>query len=169
MLTSGIVGALPDQIGAAAPGPMVSLRGIAEFIRTVNQEFLGIRVDLASGDLTVAPKLPDDWTEVGFSAAIGEGRVIGTYRRSSEGDRVSFCASAIPRSMRVVFMWILSNGDAWRGAVTLHPGAPLDLVMKGEEIVAFQGDKEGAPESKRLLRHFSQHDTMRDLQAGEGK
>jgi hypothetical protein len=169
MLTSGIVGGLPDQIGAASPGPMVSLRGNAEFIRTVNEEFLGIRVDLASGDLTVAPKLPDDWTDVAFSAAIGEARVIGTYRRGPEGDRVSFFAADIPRSMRVVFMWILPNGDAWRGAVTLHPGTPLDLVMKGDEIVAFQGEKEGAPESKRLLRRFSQHDVMRDLQAGEGK
>jgi hypothetical protein len=168
MLTSGIVGALPDQIGAGVPGPMVSLRGTAEFVRTINQEVLGIRVDLASGDLTVSPKLPDEWTDVGFSAAVGEARVIGSYRRGIEGDRVRFFASDIPRSMRVVFMWILPNGDAWRGAVTLHPGVPLELVMKGDDIVAFQGEKEGAPESKRLLRHFSQHDTMRDMHAGEG-
>jgi hypothetical protein len=169
IITSGIVGALPDQIGAGASGPVVSLRGIAEFIRTIHQEILGIRVDLAAGDLNVAPKLPSDWKETAFSVSVGTARVTGTYRRGDDGDRVSFDAPVLPRPMRVVFMWMLRNGDAWRGAVTLHPGMPLVLVMKGEEIVAFQGEQEGTPESKRLLRHFSQRDMMRDLAVRAGQ
>jgi hypothetical protein len=164
MLTSGIAGTLPEQIGA--PGPVVSLRGTAEFIRTVNQEVLGIRVDLAAGSMTISPKLPDGWSDVGFSAAVGASHVIGTYRRAPDADRISFRAAPLPRPMRIGYMWILANGDAWRGGISLHEATSLDLVMRGEEIVAFQGDKEGVPESKRLLRHFSQRDVMNDVRMG---
>jgi len=167
MLTSGIVGTLPEKIGA--PGPFVSLRGIAEFVRTINQEMLGIRVDLAAGNITVSPKIPDGWGDVGFSAAVGESHVIGSFRRASDADRISFSATPLPRPMRVGFMWILANGDAWRGGAVLHEGTSLDLVMRGEDIVAFQGDKEGAPESKRLLRHFSQRELEKDLKMGDGR
>jgi hypothetical protein len=163
MLTSGIAGAIPDRIPRGPNDPVVSLRGVAEFVRTINQDYIGVRADLAAGDLYLEPKLPDDWRDVAFSVAVGKGRVTGSYRSTAEGDRIDLAPSGVPRSLRVIYIWMLPNGDAWRGAVTLNPDLPLTLVINQEGAVAFQGENEVSQESKRLLKNFSQHATLSDL------
>jgi hypothetical protein len=65
--------------------------------------------------------------------------------------------------MKVSFLWILENGDAWRGAVSLAAGKDLTLIFTDDAAMMFLDAKEAKMTGARHLKKFSQRETSSDL------
>ena len=156
VLTDGMAGTLPAVAGSGSAGGRASLTGMAEFVRTLYQDYLGLRVDLAANTLTIQPKLPDALTEVEFTVYAGVHPIHGSLSQTAEEGRIRLEAPDLPGGMKVNFIWMMANGDAWRGATRLRDGLPLTLVMGSEDVLLFQGDQKAECDAKRHLKNFSQ-------------
>jgi hypothetical protein len=155
-MSQDMIGTLPTMLSPGPAGVRASLLGMAEYLRTMYQDYLGLRVDAASNLLMIQPKLPDDLTSVDATLRACGQLVTVSYRRSARDDRILIDPAGLTRPLKVGFLWMLKNGNAWRGSTRLQPGVQCTIVMTNEEIVLFQGDEEAKLDSKRELRNFSQ-------------
>jgi glycogen debranching enzyme len=165
LLTADMVGVLPEAYEAVpregesiprAAGLLASLGGMAEFVRSFYQDYLGIRVDAVSNQMWVQPKLPDEIRDVDFTISVADHPVYVRYVRDNETARVILDAPDIARPLKVIFLWIFMNGDAWRGSAMLQPGSRLTLIFGTEDLVAYSGEEVVELPSSRLLKRFSQ-------------
>jgi hypothetical protein len=155
-LTRDMAGTLPAMLGPEPAGDRASLNGMAEFLRVVYQDYLGLRIDLTVNTITVQPKLPDDMTSVDFTVYAGTHPIHGMYTRDAMSERVLLESPEQSPDMTVAFLWTMLNGDAWRGSARLKGGTPMVLVMGTDDVVLMQGGTRGECEGKRLMRKFSQ-------------
>lgn len=178
ILTTDMVGALPEVYEAAlregeslprSAGLQASLTGMAEFIRSFYQDYLGVRVDAVSGQMWVQPKLPDDIRDVDFTVSIGEHPVHVQYVRGDESARVMLDAPDIPRPLKVNFVWIFMNGDAWKGWAMIQPGSPLTLIFGSDDLVAYSGEDVIQLPSQRKLKGFSMRNEFTGIEFAGGK
>lgn len=173
ILTADMVGALPEAFDAVprhgealprAAGLQVSLTGMAEFVRSFYQDYLGVRVDAIARQMWIQPKLPDEIRHVDFTVNVGAYPVHGRYVRDNESARVVLEAPDIPEPLKVNFVWIFMNGDAWKGVATLQPAKRLTLIFGSDDLVAYSGEDIVELPSARKLKGFS----MRDQFTGIG-
>jgi hypothetical protein len=168
ILTTDMVGVLPQMYAASAAGgtqaPVIgapaSLVAVAEFVRSFYQDYLGVHVNMTTGSLALEPKLPDAISDAAFTIFAGAHRVPVRYERSSEKDKVVLDGTELDDSLRVTFLWMMKNGDAWRGATSLHPGRTATLIFGEHEATGFSDQKEAPLESLRHLVGFSQRKEM---------
>ena len=156
VLTEGMAGTLPAIAADGPAGTHASLTGMAEFVRALYQDYLGLRVDLAANTLTIQPKLPDAFTEVDFTVYAGVHPIHGSLTRSREEGRIRLEAPDLPGGMKVNFLWMMDGGDAWRGTAQLRNGVPWTLVVNAGDVVLFHGDQKAECDAKRHLKNFSQ-------------
>lgn len=162
-LGRGMAGALPDILGTAAPEERASLTGMAEFIRSVYQDYLGVRVDMASGTIAIQPKLPQALSLVQFTAYAGSFPIEVEYRKNGEKTRVYMYAAGLPKELKVTLLWVMDSGDAWRGSFRLKGGTPAAIVLGDDDAVIYQGESRGDFEGKRKLKGFSRKAEAADL------
>jgi glycogen debranching enzyme len=90
-LTRGVVGGLSENLdayprpGEALPkltGTYLQAWSNSEQLRTWNQWFLGIRPDLANNTVILAPRIPEEITELEYRSLIGGGQLVAGYARS---------------------------------------------------------------------------------------
>lgn len=155
VLNAGMAGTLAATVPPGPSGTGASLTGMAEFVRTIYQDYMGLRVDLAANTLTIQPKLPDALREVDFTVYAGVHPIHGSLTRTQEEGRIRLEAPDLPGGMKVNFLWMMDNGDAWRGTADLRNGVPWTLILRADDVLLFQGDRKGECESKRLLKKFS--------------
>jgi hypothetical protein len=155
-LTQDMAGTLPEMYCPEPAGLRASLPGMSEFLRTVYQDYLGLRVDLAARALAVQPKLPDGLTDAEFTIHAGTYPIAGRYLRTDNQERMEVRADSLPSPLRVTVIWMMRNGDAWRGGADLNPGVTLTIVFGPGEATLFQGEKKSELEGMRLLKGFSQ-------------
>jgi glycogen debranching enzyme len=169
VLRKGMVGALPAMMdvlprpGMSEPeggGSPASLTAMAEFVRAFYQDYMGLRLDAASNQFYVQPKLPDHLTMVDFTVRLGSHPILGRLERGKETSRIILTAPTIARDLRVGFFWMLDNGDAWRGSTMLSPKAPLTIAIGPDDVIPFHGEKRTAMIGQRKLRQFSQRTTF---------
>jgi glycogen debranching enzyme len=162
-LTGYMVGTLPNTLLREPRGGHASLLGMAEFLRSMYQDYLGLRMVGSSQVLMIQPKFPDELTEADATIHVAGHAVTVGYRRSPKDDRILIDAPDLPKPLRVSFLWMLRNGDAWRGSTSISAGVPCTIVMTNDDIVLFQGDEEAKLDAKRQLRNFSQRKLTADL------
>ncbi len=162
-LAKGMAGTLPALLDSSGRGGDASLCGMSEFIRSVYQDYLGVRVDLASGTFTLQPKLPAQLSVVQFTVYAGSVPVEVEYRKGSENTRLYLNAPGLPRELKVSLIWMMDNGDAWRGSFRLGGEVPVAIVLGDDDAVIYQGDSRGELEGKRKLRGFSRKSESSDL------
>jgi glycogen debranching enzyme len=162
-LAADMAGTLPEMFAPAPSGRRASLTGMAEFLRTMYQDYLGLRVDLAARTLTVQPKLPDHLTNADFTVRAGTYPVTGRFSRTMDGERLELQADRLSSPLRVSFIWMMLNGDAWRGTTDLNAGIPLTIVFGADEATLFQGDRKIEIEGMRLLKKFSQRGAAKEF------
>ena len=163
VLNEGMAGTLPEILPPGSGGSDASLTGMAEFMRSIYQDYLGLRVDFTTKTLTIQPKLPDDMTEAEFTVYAGSHPIDGTLRRTHGEGRIILRAQDLPEPMKVSFLWILENGDAWRGAVSLAAGKDLTLIFTDDAAMMFLDAKEAKMTGARHLKKFSQRESSSDL------
>ena len=162
-LGRGMAGALPDILGSGVPAEGASLTGMSEFIRSVYQDYLGVRVDMASGTIAIQPKLPQALSLVQFTAYAGNFPIEVEYRKNGEKTRLYMYGAALPKELKVSLLWVMDNGDAWRGSFRLKGGNPAAVVLGDDDAVIYQGDSRGEFEGKRKLKGFSRKSEALDL------
>jgi hypothetical protein len=164
-MTRGLVGALPAMMdvlprpGTTEPqasGADASLTGMSEFVRAFYQDYLGLRIDAPSNQISIQPKLPSQITDVDFTVTLGTHPINGRIERRKETSRIVLSAPNITRELKVGFLWMLDNGDAWRGSTRLAPNTTLTIAIGTDDVIAYQGDNRIALIGQRKLKQFSQ-------------
>ena len=164
ILTTDMVGVLPAMYEATgsgneearALGAQASLAAMAEFVRSFYQDYLGAHINMTTRSLALEPKLPDDLNSADFTLFAGDHPLSVRYDRKAEGDRVVLRGDGFQDSLRVTFLWMMKNEDAWRGAVALPPGITTTLLFGERDATAFCGEKETPLVGLRHLKGFSQ-------------
>jgi hypothetical protein len=65
--------------------------------------------------------------------------------------------------MKVNLLWMMENGDAWRGSFRLSGGVPVAIVLGDDDAVIYEGESRGEFEGKRKLKGLSQRKDAFDL------
>ena len=162
-LRADVAGALPAMFDPAPAGKRASLCAMAEFVRSLYQDYLGARVDMAAATIILQPKLPPALTLAQFTLNAGGAAIDVEYRKEKEGERLYLNAPALAREMKVNVIWILPNGDAWRLAFRLKGDQPAAIEMGDDDAVMYKGESKSEFEGKRKLRGFSQRAEASDL------
>ena len=129
---------------------------MSEFVRVLYQDYLGIRIDATSNQITLQPKLPDALTSMDFTVYAGRHPIHAMIMRGKETSRITLSAPDLLEGMRLRLLWMLDNGDAWRGSAVLPPDTLLTIVIGNDDILAYQGDTRIELTGKGKLQHFSQ-------------
>jgi glycogen debranching enzyme len=165
ILERDMAGSLPEMFETAPrPGETVprpaglraSLPALAEFVRSVYQDYLGISVNTPANQIVLQPKLPVEIRSVDFSVSAGVNTIHGRYELETVTSRMILWSHELDRPVRISFLWMLNNGDAWRGVAMLEGGRKLTIVFGADDLLAYQDEKEIEPVSKRKLKGFSQ-------------
>jgi len=162
-LVDGMAGTLPVIIDPPRTGAEASLTGMSEFIRSVYQDYLGVRVDLASGAFVLQPRLPASLSEVQFTVYAGSSPIEVEYKKGSESTRLYLNAPGLPGELKVSLLWGMDNGDAWRGSFRLGGEVPVAILLGSDDAVIYQGDSRGEIEGKRKLKGFSRKSEALDI------
>jgi hypothetical protein len=161
ILDQGVVGGLPAAITATGAGHnSVSLAGMAEYVRSFYQDYLGVRIDGTSRRIALQPKLPDSLWSADVTVYAGTHPVHIRYARTSDLSRITVDSPELPEPWTLGFLWMMPTGNAWRGAGTLTGGAPLTLVVGEDDVVVYEGNRQSTLTSKQKLTGFSLREGM---------
>lgn len=101
MFEEGAAGTLPELRNGVPPeggenvaGAVSQAWSLAEFLRNFYQDYLGIRPDLLSGTLEVAPSLPPGLTWAASPIRLGDGRLFCFFQADDDGERATCRLSA---------------------------------------------------------------------------
>jgi hypothetical protein len=162
-LGTGMAGTLPALVDPSQGGPKASLTGMSEFMRSMYQDYFGVRVDMAAGTFVLQPRLPVSLPAVQFTVFAGSSPIEVEYSRNADNTRLHLNAPALPKEMKVNLLWMMENGDAWRGSFHLKGGVPVAIVLGDDDAVLYGGESHGEFEGKRKLKGFSQRKDASDL------
>jgi len=164
------VGVLPERYVAASPGaeprpdgPAVSGPGMGEFLRALYQDYLGIGIDALSRQISLMPKLPSGITEVDATVEVGSSLVRVRYEVGPARSRVILTRSSGEQELKVGFIWMLPDGDAWRGSATLVKDGELRLIFSADDAVAYRNGEEEEIAGKWKLQDFSRRGELSGL------
>ena len=173
VVNAGMIGALPSILAADRQGDQnparlgeatASLLGMAELVRSVYQDYIGISIDVPSNVIALHPKLPDTLRRVDYTVQFGDHPVHIHYATESLTSRVTLSAPEIDKEIRIRFLWMMHDGNAWKGTTTLQPGKQLRLVFTEDDLLCFIGDDETELQNKQQLRGFSQRKDFEGLE-----
>jgi len=63
----------------------------------------------------------------------------------------------------VNLLWMMENGDAWRGSFRLRGGAPVAIVLGDDDAVLYEGRQPRGARREEKLKGFSQKKEAGDL------
>ena len=139
---------------------------LAEFIRSIYQDYFGISIDIPSAAIRVQPKLPKELSTVTFEQRIGEGSLVITYKKKNEKVIVTINPKNISKQFTINYFWVFENGDAVNTSCELLPGKVLAIehtsstltVKQGKTVVSVGKNKLGT-----FLKNFSDKKYFTDV------
>ena len=169
-LERDMVGVLPETYlpmpdsGEGIPGGMpVYGPSMGEFLRALYQDYLGIEVDALSQQITLMPKLPSHITDVDATVQVGRSLVRIRYEVRPEASRVILSRIGGEQDLKVGFIWLLRDGNAWRGGSVLSPDGVLRLIFTPEDAIAYRDGSEAELAGKWKLEGFSRRGELSGL------
>jgi hypothetical protein len=162
-LGSGMAGTLPAIIGAPVPGENASLTGMSEFIRSLYQDYLGARLDMVSRTFVLQPKLPPSLSWGQFTVYAGDSPIWVEYQKSRDNTRLYLNAPGLGGGLNVSLLWMMDNGDAWRGSFRMGGKDSVAIVLGDDDILLYRGERRGEFQGKRKLKGFSRRSEAMDL------
>ena len=174
ILRRGTVGALSELLDAhprlnAEPklsGTYSQAWSLAEFIRSMYQDYFGVSVDIPSKAMRIQPKLPAELTAVDFVQRIGTASAKISYRHSQGKVTVTVVPKDLKEPYRINYLWVYPNGDAVVSPVDLMPGKTVTIEHTLSTLTVMYGKKRVIEErnnSKIFLRNFSDKKYFADL------
>jgi hypothetical protein len=165
-----MVGVLPERYVAATAaaearpdGRPVCGPGMGEFLRALYQDYFGIGIDALSRQITLMPKLPSEITEVDATVEVGSSLVRVRYEVGPTTSRVILTRSGGEQELKVGFIWMLPDGDAWRGSAALANDGELRLIFSADDAVAYRNGAEEEIAGKWKLQNFSRRGELSGL------
>jgi glycogen debranching enzyme len=172
LLDRDVVGALPEVFDAAtrggeavprAAGRYVCASALAEFVRSMYQDYLGVRVDGSSGLIAIAPKLPAQYTDADFSVFAGESEVRVAYDLERGRPRLLVSTPNGTGELKVQVLWTLAGGNGWRGTVTVPPDTPVWVEFGEDDAEVSQDGRPAELTGKWKIRNFSRRNELTGL------
>jgi len=174
MLYRGTVGALSELLDAhprsttepRLSGTYSQAWSLAEFIRSMYQDYFGISVDIPSKAIRIQPKLPAELSSVEFEQRIGTASAKISYRRSNEKVIITIIPKNLKEQFRVNYLWVYPNGDAVVSPVDLLPGKTVTIEHTLSTFMVSYDKKKTIAERnspKIFLRNFSDKKYFADL------
>ena len=139
---------------------------LAEFIRSIYQDYFGVSVDIPSNVIRIQPKLPKEIDAVEFEQRIGSGSILITYRRVKEQITVKIVPKNLKNQFGINYIWVYENGDAVIAPVDLLPDQALTIEHSPLLLKVFHGKKKLLEEKnnpKIFLRNFSDKKYFKDI------
>lgn len=176
ILYHDLAGALPAMLeplvrtaesSPRSAGSHTSLVGMAEFLRSVYQDYLGILIDATANRIDLQPKLPDHLHKVDFTVYAGDHPLHGQYLRGTDVSRIVLNAPDIDTTMNMSFLWMLDDGDAWRGSCKIPPRTDVTVVITKDGVLLYYNQEEATLQSSRKLVGFSRRGEFEGLTFAE--
>jgi glycogen debranching enzyme len=145
----------PGELEPRAAGLRASVTGMAEFIRSFYEDYLGIRVDASSNLISLEPKLPEELTKVDFTVYSGAHPINGQYMCGGSPSRIILHAPDLLEPMKLRFLWMMKSGNAWKVSTVLRPNVRSTFVIGEDDIVAYEAERATELKSKQKLKGFS--------------
>jgi glycogen debranching enzyme len=148
MLDRGCVGALSELVNVHAKeseteprlsGTYSQAWSLAEFVRSMYQDYLGVSVDLPSNILRINPKLPPEISSFDIQQRIGGGAVRIRYARVGDTVTVVVEPKALAHGMNVQYFYVFENGDAVNSPIGLSPDRPLTIIHTHSFLQIYRG------------------------------
>jgi len=170
MLRRGTVGTLSELLDAhphqndnnAYDEPKLSgtysqAWSLAEFLRSVYQDYLGINVDRTENTVTLLPRIPAGMHDVKAVQRIGSGSLTISYRRGA-GNSVTttVTADSAVEPLTIVYAWSYSNTTV-QTSEHIAPGMTLTLRHTPTTLTASLGKSVRSYDSKKQPEQFHQH------------
>lgn len=167
MLERGCVGTLSELLnvhtkeGETEPrlsGTYSQAWSLAEFIRSVYQDYLGVSIDLPSKNLRINPKLPPDISSFEMTHRVGNGSVRIRYDRTGDTVTVAVEPITVTHGLHIGYFYVYDNGDAVSAPIDLAPDRPLTIEHTPASLKIFRGGEVIVSERnsrKIFLRNFS--------------
>ncbi len=120
----------PGENFPRVSGTVSQAWSLAEFLRNVREDLLGIRPDLPEHRLSLQPNLPPELSVVTFSFRVGETLFRAEYRLSDEEGKVLLRADrSLKRPLHLDFRWPLGDQFVY-WSVKWSGKEPLQAVLR---------------------------------------
>jgi glycogen debranching enzyme len=126
---SELFNAVPIEENDNEAGAYAQAWSLAEYIRVVYQDYLGIRPDGLRGEVVVQPAIPAEWGTVHFSFAVGRAVVAATCRRADTARRFQFHLHKGDRPLRLLLRVMLPRRKLLTLERVLKPGRRVRIEV----------------------------------------
>lgn len=148
ILDSGTIGTVPGcfeaalRTGEEVPrigGTVSGMTGLAEFLRNVHQDYLGVAVDAVEKKLELAPHLPSSISDAAFNVPIGPNVFRVRYHRSPSEGLIHLSSPAGAPTIDVVATWRLESGIEHNFAYFLNPLTEAEIRIQMDGVYVEDG------------------------------
>ncbi|MCK9408405.1 MAG: amylo-alpha-1,6-glucosidase [Bacteriovoracaceae bacterium] len=171
MLHRGTVGALSELLDAhprrknngtydepKLSGTYSQAWSLAEFVRSVYQEYFGFSTDVLTSTIRIHPHLPSALTSTVFEQRVENGSVTVSYQRTGDKINVTVTPNGLRKSYSVDYRWTYKNGNAVVSTAIVNPGIPLSFEHTATSFTIIQSKKRTVykkNDPKVFLKHIS--------------
>lgn len=152
---------------AAAGARRASLHGMSEVMRSLYQDFFGIRIDVPSNVLSVQPRLPQHLTQADVTILFGNEPVWLLYRMEAERSELYVKREGGEREIVVNLLWTMQNGNAWRGSLRVPPRETTRVVFSADDMTVRKGAESADVTGKWNIKAFSRAKEFGDVVLAE--
>jgi hypothetical protein len=163
-LERDLAGTLPEAFEAslldgepvpAASARRASLHGMAEVIRSLYQDFFGIRIDVPSNVLSIQPRLQVPLMPVDMTIRFGNEPIWLMYRVTGEKTELIVTRQGGEREIVLNMLWTMPGGDAWRGSVRIPPRETTTVGFAPDEMTVMKGAERADVTGQWNIKAFS--------------
>jgi hypothetical protein len=153
----------PLQVTSAGGGV-----GLAEFLRNVYQDYLGVAVDAVEHKLELAPHLPSSVSDAVFNVSIGAYTFKVRYERSSGEGIMNLSSPAGAPTVDVVTTWRLESGIEHNFAYMLPPLTEAEISIQSDGV--YVEDRDGSRKLQmNVIRGFDPDSSLVPLSLANPK
>ncbi len=161
ILDRGTIGTLGELFEAATrtggleplPAGSASGVGLAELLRNIYQDYLGVAVDAVENKLELAPHLPSSVSDAAFNVAVGPNTIRVRYKRSSSEGTINLSSPAGAPTIDVVATWRLESGIEHNFAYMLPPLTEAEISIQMDGV--YVEDRDGSRKLQmNIIRGF---------------
>lgn len=175
-LERDLAGTIPEAFDAsladgnpvpAAGTRRASLHGMSEVMRSLYQDFFGIRIDVPSNVLSVQPRLPQHLTQVDVTVQFGAEPLWLLYRMEAERSELIVKREGGEREIVLNVLWMMPNGNAWRGSMRVPPRETTRVEFSANEMTVRSGAEEADVTGQWNIKEFSRAREFGDVMLAE--
>jgi len=130
---SELFNAVPIEENDNEAGTYSQAWSLAEYIRVVYQDYLGIRPDALQDRVVIQPSVPAEWGTVRFRFAVGGDRIAASFRRLGNIRRFRFHLQEGHRPLTLLLRIGLTRQRLLMLEQGLKPGRPVGIELSSDE------------------------------------